>query len=147
MILDLALEHKRLELAQEDAPDARIAVVPEEVFEEEVEVVERDAGAGAGPHEAFEEVSAVDAPIVRRNVGGVGEALFGEGVAGRSLHEVLHFLADCLFPELGVIWETVAVAGCFVRVVRSCKIDSAQKVAILDEGEYPVRPSQQSANL
>ena len=70
MILDLALEHKRLELAQEDAPDARIAVVPEEIFEKEVEVVEPDAGAGTGPDEAFEGVSAV----VWSDVGGVGKA-------------------------------------------------------------------------
>ena len=71
------LMQERLELAQEDAPDARVIVVPEEVFEEEVEVVEPDAGAGTGP----DEVSAVDAPVVWGDVGGVGKALFGESVA------------------------------------------------------------------
>ena len=80
MILDLALEHERLELAQENAPAARVVVVPEEVFEKEVEVVEPDAGAGTGP----DEVSAVDAPVVWGEVGRVGKALLGESVASEA---------------------------------------------------------------
>ena len=64
------LMQERLELAQEDARDARVVVVPEEIFEKEVEVVEPDAGAGTGPDEAFEGVSAV----VWSDVGGVGKA-------------------------------------------------------------------------